>query len=102
MQQVRFRFRAHVGGAVALALFFFLLFPLLDLLTHPFSVLHSTNYVPLVIRLSDLYFWQNGLIIRVSLIGLPLLLIMLVLFMVLRRFSFRRALLVLIAPFLIA
>src|SRR5947208_1104077 len=100
MQQVRFRFRSQRG--VPLILLFFLLFLLLDLFTHPISVLSSTDYVPLVIRISDVYFWQNGLIMRLSEFGVPLLLIALMLFMCCQRFSFRRALLVLLAPFLVA
>jgi hypothetical protein len=53
-------------------LLFLLLFPVLDIFTHPFSVMHG-QYIPLVIRLSDFY-WRTW-VLGTALFGVPLLLV---------------------------
>jgi hypothetical protein len=79
--------------------FFVSLVPVLDFFVHPFSVMHG-QYVPLVIRLSDVY-WKTGLL-SVSGIAVPLLLLALTLLTHSRRFRFGRSLVLLVAPFSLA
>ncbi len=97
--------RTRIGFSLSLAsiVLFLLSLPILDVFTHPFSVLYGKDYTPLVIRLSDIYWlWHSGVIIRVSLFGLPLLLIAVIWFMDIQGFSFSRALTVVLLPFLAA
>ena len=77
-------------------LLFVLLFPVLDLFTHPTSVMFG-HYVPLVIRLSD--FYGNTPFLGASLIAVPLLLIALLLLMQWRHFGLVRSSLLVLAPF---
>ncbi len=89
-----------IGIQCACALLFVFLFPVLHLLTHPFSVLYGTDYTPLVLRLDDFY-WETGLV-TISLISTPLLLIAVILLIQKQPFSFFRALILLLTPFLLS
>jgi len=75
------------------------LVPVLDFFVHPFSVMYG-RYVPLVIRLSDLY-WNTGFL-SVSGIAVPVLLLALILLTHTRHFGFGRSLVLLVAPFSLA
>jgi hypothetical protein len=75
-------------------------FPLLDILTHPVSVMYGLDYLPLVLRLSDFY-WRTPFF-GASLIAFPLLLLLLAFLTQRRSCGLRRSLLVLIAPFALA
>ena len=79
---------------------FLLFFPALNLFTHPFSVLHGTDYTPLVLRLDDLYL-KTGLLI-ISLLATPVLLVAVILLMQKQRLALLRALTLLLTPFLLA
>lgn len=94
--------RAHtkIGIRCACVLLFILFFPVLHLLTHPCSVLYGTDYTPLILRLDDFY-WGTGLM-SISLFSTPLLLVALILLIRRQRFSFFRALIFLLTPFLLA
>ena len=78
------------------AFLFVLLFPVLDLFTHPFSVMYG-HYVPLVERLSGFY-WHTPFL-DASLIGVPLLLFALLLIMQWRQFGLGRSSLLVLGPF---
>jgi hypothetical protein len=79
--------------------FFVSLVPVLDFFVHPGSVMYG-EYVPLLIRLSALY-WQTGFL-SVSGVAVPLLLLALTLLTHRRRFGFVRSLSLLVAPFSLA
>src|SRR5438093_786265 len=81
-------------------LLFLVLFPVLDLFTHPISVLFGSDYEPLVIRLWDLYV-HTGLLAP-SLLATPVLLIAVTFIMQRYDFGFRRSLAVVLTPFLTA
>ena len=96
---MRSRFDSNaVVGLVSVWLFVSLV-PVLDLFVHPFSVMFG-QYVPLVIRLSDLY-WNSGFL-SASGISVPLLLFTLILLTHSRHFGFGRSLVLLVAPFSLA
>jgi len=76
-----------------------LLFPLLDLVTHPISVLSNSDYEPLINRLPFVpysFCWPSALY------AAPVLIIALVVLLQSYRISFSRGIMVLLAPFLIA
>jgi hypothetical protein len=79
--------------------FFVSLVPVLDFFIHPVSVMYG-HYVPLVVRLSDLY-WKTGFL-SVSGITVPPLLLALTMLTHSRRYRFRRSLVLLVAPFSLA
>jgi hypothetical protein len=95
--------RAHIDSNVVVSFvsmcFFVSLGPVLDFFVHPASVMYG-QYVPLVIRLSDLY-WKTGFL-SVSGITVPLLFLALTLLTHRRRFGFGRSLALLVAPFSLA
>jgi hypothetical protein len=75
-------------------------FPVLDILTHPVSVMHGFDYLPLVLRLSDFY-WETPFF-GASLIAFPLLLLLLAFLTQRRSRGLARSLLVLVTPFALA
>jgi hypothetical protein len=78
---------------------FVLLCPLLDIVTHPMSVLSNSDYEPLINRLPyfPYYFcWP------VPLYAVPVLIVALVVLMQSYRIGFGRGIMVLLAPFLVA
>jgi hypothetical protein len=95
--------RAQIDSNVVVSFvsicFFVSLVPVLDFFVHPGSVMYG-QYVPLVIRLSDLY-WKTGFL-SVSGITVPLLFLALTLLTHRRRFGFGRSLALLVAPFSLA
>src|SRR5438046_6149936 len=92
--------QSKVGIGFACGFLFLLFFPLLHLLTHPFSVLYGTDYTPLVLRLDD--FYQETGVLSVSLIATPLLLVAVIFLMRKQRFAILHALIFLLIPFLLA
>jgi hypothetical protein len=81
------------------AMLFILFFPLLDTFTHPFSVLHG-DYIPLVIRLSELY-WDTA-VLRIAVFGIPLLLLTVLVLAQSRHFAPVHSALLVLAPFVAA
>ena len=91
----------HGNTLLALAsIFLFVsLVPVVDFFVHPVSVMYG-EYVPLIVRLSDLY-WTSGFL-SVSSIAVPILLLALTLLTQSRRFGFKNSLVLLVAPFSLA
>src|SRR4051812_9905040 len=87
-----------VAGLASMCLFVSLV-PVLDFFVYPGSVMYGP-YVPLVVRLSDLY-WKTGFL-SVSAIAVPPLLLALTLLTHSRRYRFGRSLALLVAPFSLA
>ena len=81
------------------SLLFVLLFPFLNIFTHPFSVLSGTDYQPLINRLP---YFPYRFCWPVSLYAVPVLIVALVVLMQSYRLRFTESLLVLLAPFLLA
>lgn len=91
--------RSKVLPPAASGVLFLLLFPVLDVFTHPVSVMYG-HYVPLIIRLSDFY-WRTP-ILSIAFIGTPVLLAGLLLLVQWRQFGLVRSALLVILPFILA
>jgi hypothetical protein len=98
MQSATF-LRSKALPPAASGVLFVLLFPVLDIFTHPVSVMHG-HYVPLIIRLSDFY-WHTP-ILSIALAGTPILLVGLLLLVQWRQFGLVRSALLVILPFILA
>jgi len=85
---------------MACFLFFFSLFPVLDILTHPVSVLFGDDYTPWLIWLGEVY-WDTD-ILQIASISVPLMLLTITILMQRRRFGFILSLAIYLAPFLAA
>jgi hypothetical protein len=92
-------YRSNSLAPAMSALLFVLLLPVLDIFTHPVSVMYG-HYVPLIIRLSDLY-WHTP-ILSAAFLGVPLLLAALLLLVQWRQFGFVRSALLVVIPFAVA
>ena len=92
-------FRSNSLPLVMSALLFVLLLPVLDIFTHPFSVMYGL-YVPLIVRLSDLY-WHTP-VFSIAFVGAPLLLAAVLLLLQCRHFGVFRSTLLVVVPFALA
>jgi hypothetical protein len=92
-------FRLRFLAPLLSALLFLLLFPVLDIFTHPVSVLYG-SYIPLVIRLSDIY-WDTSLL-SIAVLGTPLLLVALLLLAQWQGLGLPRTSVCVLAPFSLA
>ena len=92
--------KAQAKIGVGCVLLFVLFFPALNLFLHPISVLYSTDYKPLVLRLDDFYMKTGVLLI--SLLVTPFLFVAVIWLMQKQRLRFVSALLLLLTPFLLA
>src|SRR5262245_52005599 len=94
--------KVHTNIVLGLActILFVSFFPILDIFFYPVSVLHGTDYEPLILRLPRM-FWETGLT-HSSLIAVPSLLLALTLLMQGHGFSLVRSIPVFLAPFSLA
>ena len=87
----------HLVLVIGCGLLFVLLFPLLNIVTHPISVLSNSDYEPLINRLP---YFPYSFCWPVSLYAVPVLIVALVVLMQSCHFRFARSIIVLLAPFL--